>query len=128
MATPSVSDRAVGRVVVVEEFPETTQLLGGVARNLGVDMIQAKTTPELMGALGRDRPDLMVLDVGLADVATTKLIQFLGTTYPEVPIVAVAEDRQAALLSVKAGAHSALRKPLEPAELTKVLRSEFGLE
>jgi hypothetical protein len=50
----------------------------------------------------------------------------LQATHPEVSVVAVAEDRQAALLSVKAGARAALSKPLAPVQFRRVLQLQLG--
>lgn len=115
-----------GLVMLLEELGESAPVAEGVSRDQGFELVRAGSIPALMRGLSERRPDLVLVDVGLADRATSKLVQYLAHGYPEVAFIAIADDRQAALLSVQAGARSALLKPLDGSALHKLVRAELA--
>ena len=113
------------RVMLADELGESAVVVDAVVREIGYELARARTTPELMRGIAEKQPDLVLLDVGLADRTRTRLIEFLASTFAALPVVALVDDRQAALASLKAGARSALPKPLEEDTLKRTLQAEL---
>lgn len=113
-------------MLIVDEFDETASLVDTLSNEEGFESTQARSTPELMRALDESRPDLLLLEVGLVERAVGELIEFLGTTYPDISIIAVAEDPQAALLAIKAGACFAICKPIDYHEMKNAVRMSWS--
>jgi signal transduction histidine kinase/ActR/RegA family two-component response regulator len=137
----AVQARLAGlKVLVVDDDPDARDLLCRVLRGYRAEVTVAASAAEALEAIDRDRPDVLVSDIGMPGTDGYALIRQLRQREERrgadgadgaprrIPAVALtayarAEDRRKALL---AGFQMHLPKPVEPAELTTVVASVAG--
>ena len=121
------------RILVVEDEPDTRELLDRLLRSYGADILLARSAEEALSRLSDGHVDLVVSDIGLPDIDGYDLMQRLrqlpandGGAIPAIALTAYArtEDRTRAF---RAGYQAHLTKPIEPAELVATIASFAGL-
>ena len=118
------------KVLVVDDEPDARAVIRRVLAGSGAVVAVASSVGEALDLLDRDRPDVIVSDIGMPDVDGYDLIRQIRATHSgrDLPAAALtafarAEDRKKALL---AGFQSHVTKPVDPAELTAVVASLSG--
>jgi signal transduction histidine kinase/CheY-like chemotaxis protein len=114
------------RLVVVEDNPDTLDMMRLLCESEGIEVIPADTVEQALARISSDKPDLIISDISLPVMdgyEFARLIRAdarLGNT-PLIAITGMAsdEDRSRAL---EAGFNAYLTKPIEPATLFSVLR------
>ncbi|HZT58318.1 MAG TPA: PAS domain S-box protein [Pyrinomonadaceae bacterium] len=123
-------DRLDGlRLLVVDDEPGTREMLRiGLGRS-GAQVAVAGSTREALAAIEKERPDLLISDIGMPDEDGYDLIRRVRALPPEqggrVPAIALTayarvEDR---LQTLRAGYQMHVAKPVELAELVAVAAS-----
>jgi CheY-like chemotaxis protein len=121
-------------ILVVEDEPETRELLVAVLAQCGAEVTAAASASGALEALRQWRPDVLISDIGMPDEDGYELIRKLRSmerdTDRRIPAVALtayarAEDRVRAL---SAGFQFYVPKPVEPTELAAVVASLAGRE
>ena len=116
------------RVLIVDDEPDTRELLCAILERCGVHVDTAGSAAEAMRALESGHPDVLLSDIGMPDEDGYSLLRrirelpdALGRT-PAIALTAYArsEDRTRALL---AGFKAHVPKPIDPRELVAVLVS-----
>jgi PAS domain S-box-containing protein len=131
---PSASDVSLAgvRVVVVDDEADARELVARVLEEAGARVGTAGSAEEALGMVQRERPDVVVSDIGMPGEDGYQLVQRIrmlkkeeGGLTPAVALTAFArvEDRRRALLS---GFQMHMAKPVEPAELVAVVASVTG--
>ncbi len=124
--TPSL---AGVRLLVVEDEPDTLDLLKIVLSRYGAEVTTAGSAAEALDALGRAKPDVIVSDIGMPEVDGYELLRRVralgaeeGGEVPAIALTAYAreEDRARAL---DAGFQEHVPKPIEPSVLAGVIAS-----
>ena len=117
------------RILVVEDDPDTQELLKTVLRQHGAEVVAVDSAAAALAELERAKPDVMVSDIAMAGENGYELIRKVRSLTPakggHVPAVALtayagATDRRRALL---AGFQTHLSKPVEPDDLLAVIFS-----
>jgi two-component system KDP operon response regulator KdpE len=111
------------RVLLVDDEPAIQRALGPLLRSRGYDVVVAGTGAEALRAFGGRPPDLVILDLGLPDLAGTEVCRRIRTV-SEVPII-VLSARGAEADKVNAldlGADDYVTKPFGPEELLARIR------
>ncbi len=117
------------RILVVEDHPDTQELLKTVLERHGATVMAVHSGPEALAEISRVKPDVIVSDIGMAGQNGYDLIRQIRSLDPEdgghVPAIALtayagAADRRRALL---AGFQTHLSKPIEPDDLLAVILS-----
>ena len=117
------------RVLVVEDDPDTRQLLTVLLENHGVNVTATASTREAVQAFRLNRPDVLISDIGLPGedgYALLRQIRALGAEkggdIPALALTAYArsEDREQALA---AGFQMHLPKPINPLLLTRAIEN-----
>jgi signal transduction histidine kinase/ActR/RegA family two-component response regulator len=120
------------KLLVVDDEPDARHLLKRLLGKLGADVLLAGTAAEGLELLRRERPDVLICDIGLPQEdgyaflrRVRKLSSREGGDTPAVALTAYArsEDRTIAML---AGFQTHLPKPVEPAELLAVVANLAG--
>jgi PAS domain S-box-containing protein len=120
------------RVLLVEDNPDTLDMLKFIFDESGADVIAATSVDEALSALERFKPDALVSDIAMPDRDGYDLISEIRSREPErggkIPAVAVtayarAEDRVRVLA---AGFQMHISKPIDPDELIAVVASLTG--
>ena len=117
------------RILVVEDDPDTRELLHMILERCGGKVRTAASSDAALAEIAQEIPDLLISDIGMAGENGYELIKKIRSLEPErggrVPAVALtayaaAADRRRALL---AGFQTHLPKPVEPDELLAVIAS-----
>jgi PAS domain S-box-containing protein len=117
------------RILVVEDDPDTRDLLKTIIERCGAIVRTAASSNAALAEIAQGIPDVLISDIGMAGENGYELIKKVRSLEPErggrVPAVALtayaaAADRRRALL---AGFQTHLAKPVEPDELLAVIAS-----
>jgi two-component system KDP operon response regulator KdpE len=113
-------------ILVVDDEIHIRRLLQGTLARAGYQMMEATTAAEALAAARRDRPDAILLDLGLPDRDGLEIIQLLRAITP-APIIVVsareATDQKVAALDL--GAHDYVTKPFDSEEVLARLRASL---
>lgn len=114
------------RTVLIIEDEANIRRVVGDALGDDVTLIEAASGKEGLALAGAERPDLIVLDLGLPDIDGIALCRELRD-WSTAPIVVLSarhsEDEKTALLD--AGADDYVTKPFSPAELRARVRAQL---
>jgi hypothetical protein len=120
------------RVLLVEDSPETLDMLKVIFEESGAEVIAATSADEALDALDRFRPDVLVSDIRIPDRDGYDLVREVRARAPErsgkIPAVALttyvsAEDRVRVL---SAGFQMHVAKPIDPDDLIAAVASLTG--
>lgn len=117
------------RVLVVDDEADARELLATILRQSGAEVKTADSAAMALTVLTEWQPNILVSDIGMPDEDGYELMRQVRTLTPErggkIPAVALTayarfEDR---LRALSVGYQMHVAKPLDPAELTVVIRS-----
>jgi CheY-like chemotaxis protein len=113
-------------VVVVDDEPETTEMIAEMVRLSGCQAIPTFGGTLAMNLIAREKPDVVVLDVMMPDLSGYDVLRFIrkDPRLKHIPVILVSarsrpEDVQEGL---NAGAEVYLTKPVAFAELQQAVR------
>jgi CheY-like chemotaxis protein len=115
------------KVLVVDDEEDSRDLVVASLEQCGAIVSSAASAAEALSKLGRDRPDVLISDIGMPEVDGYDLIRKVralphdqGASIPAAALTAYAraEDRRKAL---DAGFMMHIPKPVEVAELVSVV-------
>ena len=111
-------------ILVVDDEPQIRRAVRNALDGGDTRVIEAATAREALDGVAAERPDLVVLDLGLPDGSGTQVCHDLRT-WSDVPILVLsarhADEEKAALLD--AGADDYLTKPFSTLELQARVRA-----
>jgi CheY-like chemotaxis protein len=136
-ATESASDFAALdltgiKVLVVDDEPDALELMSRVLTDCHAEVCTAATAGDALVLLERERPHVLVTDIGMPGVDGYELLrrmrglgQARGGKIPAIALTAFArsEDRTRAL---RAGFLVHVSKPVEPSELVATVAAVSG--
>jgi CheY-like chemotaxis protein len=130
---PAVPARLSGvKILVVDDEPDTRDILATVLERLGARVIAASSAAEALVALDNDHPDVLISDIEMPGCDGYELIRRIrrlpaerGGHIPAAALTAYAraEDRLKALV---AGFNIHMAKPVRPEELAAVAANLSG--
>jgi two-component system, OmpR family, KDP operon response regulator KdpE len=116
--------RAVPRLLLIEDDPAIRAPLLRALRDRGHAVAAATTAMDGLRTALDDRPELVVLDLGLPDVDGTELLRMLRAVSRVPVIVATARDAETEIVRVlDAGADDYVVKPFTAAQLDARIRA-----
>ena len=120
------------KVLVVDDEADTRELIREVLQECGAEVITSRSVAEALEAIEKDKPDILISDLGMPDEDGYSLISKIralpaeqGGQIPAAALTAYAraEDRMRVLRS---GFQFHLPKPVDSAELVTVVASLAG--
>ena len=113
-------------VLIIEDEPAIRRFLRVSLAESGYRVIEAGSGQEAMRRLCLDRPDIIILDLGLPDVDGLDIIREVRQTSP-VPIVVLSSraDERGKVEALDLGADDYVTKPFGIDELTARLRTSL---
>jgi putative two-component system response regulator len=128
---PAREQSRTGRILVVDDTEANREVLLDVLTAAGHEVILASSGAAGLEALGRDKPDLVLLDVMLPDVNGFDLCREMKarpeTEFLPVILVTAHYELRDRTLSARAGADDFLTYPIHRLELTARVRSLLRL-
>jgi signal transduction histidine kinase len=123
---PDVTSLRGIAVLVVDDQPDTRELVATVLRSHGAEVTTAASAEDAVTLLGEHAPMILVSDVGMAQTDGYELIRRvrgLVTKAAAIPAIALTayardEDRR---LALAAGFQAYLAKPVEPEALVRMV-------
>ncbi len=114
----------MAQVLLIEDDDRIRQLLMRSLRDLGYAVDSAATAMSGLTKAVDDRPDLVILDLGLPDMDGTQVLAMLRAVSQVPVIIASARDDDPSLVSaLDAGADDYLVKPFTTAQLEARIRA-----
>ena len=114
------------RVLVIDDEPGIRRVVRDALRSDVPTVLEASSGSEGLAVAAAERPDLIVLDLGLPDIDGIEVCRRLRS-WTTVPILVLSardsEDEKTALLD--AGADDYVTKPFGPAELRARVRAQM---
>jgi PAS domain S-box-containing protein len=132
LAQPGKKPLAGLRILVVDDDPDSQELLAMVFKKYGAQVATASSAPEALNVMGRADLDVLVSDIQMPDVDGYELIRKVRAMVTErnsqvtalaLTAHAKAEDRARAL---EAGYQAHVPKPIDPVELVMMVASLAG--
>jgi len=112
-------------ILVIEDEPPIRKLLRTSLTAQGYRIIEAENGKEGLASLRRDRPDLIILDLGLPDLNGSDVIQQIRSSGSKIPIVILSSrgDEKGKVEALDLGADDYVTKPFGMAELVARIRA-----
>jgi len=125
-----IADLSGLTILIVDDDADARALIARVLRDCGAEVFAAESAAEALAIVERERPAMLVTDIGLPGTDGYDLLAALRRSgaagaIPAIALTAFArpEDRMRAL---RAGFRLHLAKPVEPAELVATVASVAG--
>jgi signal transduction histidine kinase/CheY-like chemotaxis protein len=119
------------RALILEDHADSRELIGLVLQRSGADVCDAGSAQEALALLSCTNVDIVVTDLGMPDVdgyAFLRELRRAGGPARDIPVISLSAftgpDNMARSLAAGFCAHAA--KPIEPAELIKLVASAAG--
>jgi DNA-binding NtrC family response regulator len=116
----------VSHVLIVDDEPAFRRMLEDAVTATGVAARSASSGEEALAAIGTEPPALVFLDqhMGARSLTGVQTLEAIRVAHGELPVVMVTAfgDVQTAVAAMKAGALDFLEKPLDLADLRRILR------
>lgn len=112
------------KILVVDDEPSIRTLLKSTLARAGYAVIEAATAREAVTAAQIDKPDLVLLDLGLPDRDGLEIIASLrGDSGLPVIVVSAREDSEQKVAALDLGAEDYVTKPFDTEELLARVRA-----
>jgi DNA-binding NtrC family response regulator len=115
-------------VLVVEDQTMVREFVREAVSGFGYDVRTAASAGEALAALRKERPAVILLDIGLPDAAGTATLEWLKTLRPTVPVIVLTGHRDEAFARemIQRGAFAYITKPFQLEQLRKVLAAAIA--
>lgn len=112
-------------ILVIDDEPPIRKLLRTGLSTQGYAILEAPNAAAALEILGRDRVDLVILDLGLPDMRGHDLLRAIRARHPELPVVVLSSrtDESGKVEALDLGADDYVTKPFGMAELLARLRA-----
>ncbi|RJL32463.1 response regulator transcription factor [Bailinhaonella thermotolerans] len=119
------STRPEARLLVVDDEPNIRELLAVSLRYSGFDVLTAADGQDAIDIVGRERPDLVVLDVSLPDIDGFSVIRRLraGTHSPPVLFLTARDSTEDKITGLTLGGDDYVTKPFSLEEVVARIRA-----
>jgi two-component system KDP operon response regulator KdpE len=112
------------KILIVDDEPQIRALLRTTLARAGYHIVEAANAREALAAKAIDRPDLVLLDLGLPDRDGFELIEALrGETGLGLVIVSARDESEQKVAALDLGADDYVTKPFDTEELLARIRA-----
>ena len=114
------------KILIVDDEPQIRLLLRVTLVRAGYRVVEAATAREALSARDIDRPDLILLDLGLPDRDGLELVKALrGEPETRLIVVSAREDTDQKVAALDLGADDYVTKPFDTDELLARVRASL---
>ena len=113
------------RILVIDDEPPIRKLLRMGLSSQGYHILEAPDARAALELLGREKPDLVILDLGLPDMRGHELLRIIRERDENIPVVVLSSrgDEAGKVEAVDLGADDYVTKPFGMNELLARLRA-----
>jgi CheY-like chemotaxis protein len=113
----------MAKILVVEDIPDTRQMMVDLLENLGHVVSQARDGVEGVRVAITDRPDLILLDLMMPTASGDSALSFMRGTpdLSSIPIIVVSAHPDVEQIATQLGANAWLAKPVMYDELRRCI-------
>jgi nitrogen regulation protein NR(I) len=117
------------KLLVVDDEPSILHFFRRAFQGPDVALLTAASAAEGLAAIGRDRPDVVILDIDLGGESGLDLFRRVHEVDPKIPVVFITGHGTAdtAIEAMRLGAYEYLLKPLELDHLTDLVDRAFEI-
>ncbi|HZK14816.1 MAG TPA: sigma-54 dependent transcriptional regulator, partial [Desulfobaccales bacterium] len=117
-----------GPLLVVDDEPQILQMISGILRDEGFEVITAPDGEAALKLVGEEAPDLVLLDIALPGLDGLEVLQELKRHYPFLPVVIISAygSVENAVKATRLGAYDFIEKPPHADKILLTVRN--GLE
>jgi two-component system KDP operon response regulator KdpE len=117
------------RILVVDDEPQILRALGINLKAIGYRVDTARSGEEALRSAANDRPDAVILDLGLPGIDGTEVIRGLrGWSKVPIIVLSVRDAEREKIAALDAGADDYVTKPFGMGELLARLRAALRRE
>jgi len=118
----------LGRVLVVDDDPDTVDLLTTILSDAGYEVVAAFTGGDGLMVLEVESPDVILLDLQMPGLHGMDVLRRLRMARPEIPVIIVSGqgDAELARATLRRGAVDYIRKPMNPEHLVRAVAAALG--
>lgn len=125
MAPCSFTSPSLVNILIIDDHPLIRDGMAGMLRSIkrDVGLTQATECRDALAAIEKQRPDLVLLDLGLPDVAGTAAIDLISSACSGVPIVVLSgqDDRETVIEALRHGVAGFIPKNLTQEQIWSAL-------
>jgi len=110
------------KVVIVDDEPAIRRLLKSALERDGYKVVEAGTGREALSAMDIDRPDAVLLDLGLPDRDGLELVPLIAKAGAALLVISAREATQEKIAALDLGADDYVTKPFHTDEVLARLR------
>jgi DNA-binding response OmpR family regulator len=114
---------ALGRILVVDDEPEVLAVLREYLTGRGYAVTTAQSGADAISAMGRGRPDLVLLDLNMPGIDGVEVLRHAREHDPTIGVIMVTanQDLDLARRTLKLGAFDYIAKPFDFTHLERVV-------
>lgn len=114
------------KILVVDDEPQIRTLLKATLGRAGYSVVEAANGREAINAKGIDKPDLVLLDLGLPDRDGLEMVELLrGEPRSAVIVVSARDQTEQKVAALDLGADDYVTKPFDTEELLARVRASL---
>jgi len=105
----------LGRVLVIDDDPDTVDLFTAILSDAGYEVVGALTGGDGLMVLEVESPDIILLDLKMPGVHGMDVLRRLRMARPDIPVIIVSgqADAELARATLRRGAVDYIRKPID---------------
>jgi two-component system KDP operon response regulator KdpE len=114
------------KVLVIDDEPQIRTLLKATLNRAGYAVVEAASGREALNARSIDKPDLVLLDLGLPDRDGLELVTLLrGEPRPALIVISARDQTEQKVAALDLGADDYVTKPFDTEELLARVRASL---
>jgi two-component system KDP operon response regulator KdpE len=111
------------RILIVDDEAAIRRLLGAAIGRAGYRLVEAATAKEALTAIQIDKPDAVLLDLGLPDRDGLELVPLIRQAGPAILVISAREATEEKVAALDLGADDYVTKPFDTDEVLARVRT-----
>jgi diguanylate cyclase (GGDEF)-like protein len=127
MTEPSLFDGRQGKVLIVDDEPDTQDIIGRLLQFEGFDVFTASSGEEGVKRVEEEHPEVVLMDISLPGIDGNEALRRIGEIkpFPSVIMLTAYATVDNAIQALKEGASDFVKKPFENEHLIHVVRQSL---
>ncbi|MEM0969325.1 MAG: response regulator, partial [Verrucomicrobiota bacterium] len=110
-------------IIIIDDDPGILQFMKKLCERMGHETQTYQSGREGMAAIGKNVPDVVVVDLRIGDMTGLEIIERCRVNHPDLALIMVTGygTVETAVEAMKQGAFDYLTKPFEPEDLQRTI-------